>query len=262
MSESKDERRASIPGVIGAAITIAGFALLYSSQRLQLSLSEQVVYAGIIGVSAILLFVWIWFPLVRNGYGKWRRNHIARRHFPQLLIFAERLEKFADQRMITSLPNFLGQLKGQVKEFSFIPIQVTSHSQRLTEALGRGIRIQRRNFESFLWAADSLDSLIRFYCEIYVTAPAKEVNAIIKNLRETEPPPDVPVVPEGIREGYNSARGMFVRFLQDYELFISQVSGELGKYRVKILNDWQEFHYLRESHFDPPPELPAPLETF
>jgi hypothetical protein len=119
---------------------------------------------------------------------------------------------------------FLLQLKGRAKEFGAIQIPSPSYPQQLSMDLEKGLKMQKRNLRTFVWGADSLDSLIRFFDEAYLLGPVKEVHAIVNKLKETEASDDVPDVPADIRDGFNSMRGMIVRFLQDYELFVTQVS--------------------------------------
>lgn len=263
LSESKDESRASIPAVITTAISLAGFAIFFATQSSQLPVLAQFAVASIIIALGVLFGVWIWYRPLSSWNKRWRRNRIARRHFSQLIIFSERLGEFI--RGSSSMSNaqyFLLQLKGRAKEFGAIQIPSPSYPQQLSMDLEKGLKMQKRNLRTFVWGADSLDSLIRFFDEAYLLGPVKEVHAIVNKLKETEASDDVPDVPADIRDGFNSMRGMIVRFLQDYELFVTQVSKELGKYRIKVMGDWQSWDYLRGTHFEPPPELPGPLPTF
>src|SRR2546425_10970976 len=93
-TKPKDEGR-SIPGIIATAITIAGFAVLLSTQRQQLSFPEQLIYALVIGTSAIAFSVWVWYRPISRYLSErsfaTREDNISRESLGTFQSYGERL---------------------------------------------------------------------------------------------------------------------------------------------------------------------------
>ena len=100
-----------------------------------------------------------------------------------------------------------------------------------------------------------------YYNDTFLSSPVKQALGIIAKGFEEGPPDDAPQVPDDIRKGFNSARLRWVRLLQDFEMFCSRMSKELGQYRVQIDNNWQSFDYLNTYQFESPEELPGSVST-
>jgi hypothetical protein len=255
----KDEGR-SIPAVIGTALLLAGFVLQFFSVKQNLPFEVQIASALIVGVSAILFLVWVWYRPIRGWYQIWKRNRIARRNMPELFALLDRFRQFVDSG-ITQPYFFLYQLKGRGTAFSSLPLPMYPYYPQMFAAnLSVGSKNRKSNLDTFRWLSDSFANLIQYFNETYLSSPVKEVLNIIKKASETEAPPDVPAVPEDIRKGFSLSRARWVRFLQDLEEFTSRVSKQLGQYQVKLGNDWHGMDYVSARLFEPPEELPMPTD--
>ena len=218
MSES--ETRPSIPAVIGTALLLAGFLLQFFSSRPTLPIEVQIVSSGIIAIAAILFIVWVWYRPVRRFFKNWRRDRIARKNYPRLVRFVERFRDFAGESRFGSSQFVFNNMKN-TEGFRNLNLVDGWYTDLMSSDLERGLKTFRPNFKTFVWGADSLTSMLRFYSEVFVTKPITQIRTIIESGSGKLQP--------NLRDDFNASREKFVAFLNDYEEFVSQTSNELGQ---------------------------------
>jgi hypothetical protein len=218
----------------------------------------QLAVASLIVALGILFGIWIWYRPIRRSYEGTKRNRIAHRSFPELVTLFERFKQFVDAGI--SQPHFfLYQLKSRGTDFSSIHLpHYPYYAQHFAGNLSEGLKGRNHDLVSLRWFSDSLANLITYYNETFLATPVKQVISIIE--KGAEIPPEAPQVPDDLRKGFNTARLRWVRFLQDFEMFTSRVSKELGKYRVKVDGNVHAIDYLNAYQLEPPEELPAPID--
>jgi hypothetical protein len=244
MSES--ESRPSIPAIITTAITIAAFAALLSTQRQQLSLWEQIGYSLIIGVSGVLLVIWVWSRPVGKYFKTSRRNRIARKNYSRLVRYVERFREFAGQTRVFSPHNILDNLKN-TEGFRSVATVEPWWLDSISSDLERGIKTLKPNLRTFAWGVNALMSMIRFYNEVFVIKPVLQVRAIVESGTSKLPP--------NFRDNFNASRERLVGFMTEYEEFVSQTNKELGQDKVKAGDTWTTLDFLVTWHLETPKAL-------
>src|SRR5437867_557912 len=105
----------SIPGVITTAITVAGFAFLYLTQRQSLSPFEQLVFGLIIAVSILLFLNWIWYRPIAHYWTERsfdrREDRISREGLVNFESFVDRLKSICSPQRMDSIVYSLNSLK-------------------------------------------------------------------------------------------------------------------------------------------------------
>jgi hypothetical protein len=140
----------------------------------------------------------------------------------------------------------LGNIKGTTgfeKVFLVQPWYADSFSYELLN----GAKTLNPNLKTFVWISDLLTTILRFYCEVFVANPVREVRAIADS--------GAGKIVSNHRDDYNAARERLVGFIGEYEEFISKVNGELGTVRRKVGDSWQDWELLRSYHIERPKEL-------
>src|SRR3989442_9102605 len=99
----------------GGSLLLAGLVLQFFSARQNLPWEVQIASALIVGTSAILFVVWVWYRPLQRWYEGWKRNRIARRNLPELFGLLDRFRQFVDSG-ITQPYFFLYQLKSREKD--------------------------------------------------------------------------------------------------------------------------------------------------
>ncbi len=242
----KDEERPSIPGIITTAITVAGFAFLFLTQRQSLSLGEQAFFGGIVVLSFLGILTWVWYRPIRRWNEGWRRNRIARRNYPQLVRFCERFRAFTEYNMSNNPQYVIGNIRNNLG-FQSVLIVEPHHANILAYELNNGLRTLKPGLNTFIWVSDLLTSMIRFYSDALVAKPIVQIRTIVDAGTGT-------IVP-AYRAEYNVARERFVGFVAEYEEFISKTNKELGQVKRKVGDTWRDEELLRSYYVERPKEL-------
>ncbi len=217
MAEPKRAGYPPIERVIGTIASITTVAILFATQRAQLSLPAQVAVVSVIGILIILLFVWIWYrPIVRYRTERrlaGREDKISRENLETFQSHIERLRAFATGVMDSPIYP-LSNLKSQ-PDFSSIPDfnPWISYVGNLCVQFSRLLTVAGVNRSTFVWAVNSFSIVVNLFND-YLYRIVNEARAI----GEQKP------TPKTLREDYNTHRHTYIRFLEDYSAFIEQLN--------------------------------------
>ncbi len=224
MTEQKKAGYPPIERVIGTIASITTVAILFATQRAQLSFPAQVAVVSVIGILIILLFVWIWYrPIVgyRTERGlAGREDKVSRESLAKFQTYVEHLKTTCSPQRMDSLVYVLNNLKGQA-EFQRLPTlfpwtyYVDALSFQMMELFKR-VEINR---QTFVWAVDSFTLVLRLFCD--------GVNSFVNEARQAgEQKP----IPKHIKEDFNTNRQTFIRYLEDYTGFVEGLNKQFRRY--------------------------------
>ena len=222
---SKDEKPTA-PGIITAAITIAGFAFLYLSQAQSLPVIERVLFGGIVAASILLFLYWIWYQPIARWWTKRssnvREDRISRESLGIFQSYVDRLKVMCSPQRMDSLVYNLNSLKGQ-SEFQKLPslYSWTYYVDSLSGQLAKLFNRVEVNRLTFVWAVDNFTTILRLFCD--------GVNSFVNEARQAGVEKPIPI-PKQIREDFNTNRQTFIRFLEDYTLFVEGLNKKFRTY--------------------------------
>lgn len=225
---------------------MAGLVLQFFSARQNLSIEVQIASALIVGTSAILFVVWVWYRPLRRWNEEWRRNRNSRRSYPQLARFCERFRAFTEYNMTNNPQYVIGNIRNN-PGFDSVLVVEPHYANMLAYDLQNGVRTLKPSLNAFVWVADLLSSMIRFYRDVLVARPIVQ----IRTLLDSGTGKTVPTY----RADYNVARERFVGFVAEHEEFISKTNKELGQIKRKVGDSWRDEELLRSYYFERPKEL-------
>lgn len=222
-AKPRDEGR-SIPVGIGTAILLFGFILNFFSVRQSLPIEIQIVSAIFVGVTAFLFAVWVWYPPLRRYWTErssdTREDRISRESLGTFETYVDRLKSMCSPQRMDSLVFNLNNLKGNA-DFQKLPslfswtYYVDSLSAQLTGMFKR-VEVNRK---TFTWSVDTFTLVLKLFCD--------GVNSFVNEARQAgvEKP-----IPKQIREDFNTNRQTFIRFLEDYTLFVEGLNKKFRTY--------------------------------
>ena len=244
--ESEDEVYPPIPEVIKTVSYLATFIIAFFGGRLFLPVELQYVLAAVFVASTILFILWIWRRPFRHFWKTTKRNEIAGRNYSQLVRFCERFRAFTDYNMTNNPQYVIGNIRNS-PGFDSVSVVEPHYANSLAYDLENGVRTLKPSLNTFVWVADLLTSMIRFYSDVLVAKPIAQIRAILDAGAGK-------IVP-AYRADYNVARERFVGFIAEYEEFISKTNKELGQVKRKVGETWRDEELLRSYYMERPKEL-------
>ncbi len=243
---TEDEDYPPIPEIIKTVSYLATFLIAFFTGRLFLPVELQFALAAIFAISSVLFVLWIWRRPFRRYVKTWRRERIARRNYPQLVRFCERFHGFTEQNMTNNPQYVIGNIRNN-PGFESVYLVPPHYVDFLSYELQNGVETVKPGLETFVWVTDLLTLMIRFYSEVFVVGPVRQIRAIADS--------GVGKIVPNYRDDYNAARERFVGFVGEYEEFISKVNRELGQVRRKVGDSWRNEELLRAYYIERPKEL-------
>lgn len=244
-SESKEDRTPII-AVISALALIIGVGVSLASSSNTIPRETFFLLAAGLLLLAIVLFVTLFYKPLRNQYGVWQKNRIARRNYPQLVRFCERFHGFTEYNMTNNPQYVIGNIRSN-PGFESVFLVPPHYANFFSYELQNGVKTLKPSLNTFVWVADLLTTTIRFYSEVFVAGPILQIRAIADS--------GAGKIVSNYRADYNVARERFVGFVGEYEEFVSKTNKELGQVKRKVGDSWRSEEFLRSYYIERPKEL-------
>ena len=225
MAEQKKAGYPPIERVIGTIASVTTVAILFATQRQQLSFPAQVAVVSVLGILIILLFVWIWYRPIASYWTERRsvgtEDKISRESLDTFQSYVERLRGFATGIMDSPIYP-LSNLKSQA-DFTSIPDfnPWLSYVQNLCVQFSRLLGVAGVNGSTFIWAVNSFSLIVNMFND-HIFRTVSEARAIAEQK----------TIPKTLREDYNTSRHTYIRFLDDYSAFIEQLNKQFRSSEV------------------------------
>jgi len=243
---SKDEDYPPIPEVIKTVSYLATFIIAFFGGRLFLPIELQYVLATVFVVSTVLFILWIWRRPFRHFWKTVKRNEIVGTNYSQLVRFCERFKAFTDYNMTNNPQYVIGNIRNS-PGFESVAVVEPHYANTLAYELQNGVRTLKPGLDTFVWVADLLTDMIRFYSDVFVAKPIAQIRSILEG--------GAGKIAPAYRADYNVARERFVGFVAEYEEFISKINKELGQVRRKVGETWRDEELLRSFYIERPKAL-------
>jgi hypothetical protein len=214
LTEQKKAGYPPIERVIGTIASITTVAILFATQRAQLSFPSQVAVVSVIGILIILFFVWVWYrPLTHYSTERSsarREDKISSDNLETFQSYVNGLKRNCQVQRSDSLMYPLQNMRNQSNALPDLNPWVYYVDTLCSQLVGLFDRIQV-NRQTFVWAVDSFTMLLRLY--------ADNVNHFVNQARSiSEQTPNS--IQKHFKEEYNTIRLTYVRLLDDYADFV------------------------------------------
>ncbi len=253
MAEAKTDEKAPITAVISVIVLIIAVGVSLASS----SISREaflLLSAGLF-LSATVLFAGLLYkPLAHYTKAKWltrKHDRVARRNIEELKSHVEGLNAVYNSRQMTSLVYSLASLGGRA-EFSKIPNLNSSstYMELLCGEILNGLHLIKPSKATLVWGVNVVNWVLRMFNDGMIIPAVREIRAVSDQNPQA--------LARGSKDSYNTNRLSYIRFLDNYDEFITRANKEFGPpERVKLSPNFGTMFegVLRHAYIEKPTEL-------